>query len=77
MVAASLIKVFFCYERAMTGNWHPVCYHSEPPKKEKVSDGDMPSRSTVHEVPPDCIVGLDEPLFGILMKRFPAPGENN
>lgn len=67
------VKMWFCWERQMTGNWQPVCYHDEQPKKEKVSDGDTPSRSPLYEVPADCLSDFDEPFFGRLKEKFPAP----
>jgi hypothetical protein len=68
-------KLFFCWERASTGRWGPVCYHGAPPKAEKVSDGDRPYRTPVLEVPEDCQDGDGNPLFGRLSERFPAPVE--
>lgn len=66
--------LYFCWERSPTGRWAPVCYHSEMPAREKVSDGDRASRSTVWTVPDDCRDG-EEPLFSRLAATFPAPVE--
>jgi len=66
--------LYYCYERAMTGVWSPVCYHGEKPKNEKISDGDSPSRTVLYEVPEDCVDEFGNPMFGMLMKRWPAPG---
>lgn len=69
------MSIFFCYERAMTGNWQPVCYHGERPKDVKVSDGDAPFRLKLTEVPPDCMDMENEPNLGRLVKRFPLEVE--
>lgn len=63
------MSIFFCYERAMTGNWQPVCYHGEKPGKGKGLVGFV-------EVPADCVDADGSPNFGALQKRFPLPGED-
>jgi hypothetical protein len=62
-----MTSIFFCYERAMTGNWQPACYHDSKPGKHQEVVG-------LVEVPADCMDKTDwgdEPNFGKLVKRFP------
>jgi hypothetical protein len=65
------MKLYFCYEKTMTGNWQPVVYNNDKPLM-KSSNGQVPDRSTLYIVPSDCIVN-DEPLFGKLIEMFPPP----
>jgi hypothetical protein len=60
---------YFCWEKGASGRWGPVCYHGAPPR----SDGDRPTRSTVHGVPDDLIGKDGQPMFGALVERYPAP----
>lgn len=60
--------MWFRYERGLKG-WSPVVYH----QREKPA---APERRQVTEawpVPDDCMSDPDSPLFGELMRRFPAP----
>lgn len=59
--------IWFAWERQPTGNWAPVCYHGDKPRK------DADNRLTLHEVPADCIDADGSPNFGALTKRFPLP----
>jgi hypothetical protein len=68
------MTVYFCWERANFGDWQPVCYHGEQPRPVKISDGDPPFRSPVHEVPDGLVAADGTPNFGRLAKKFPAPG---
>lgn len=61
--------IYFCYERAMTGNWQPACYHDSKPGKDREVVG-------LVEVPADCIDADGSPNFGLLQKRFPLAGED-
>lgn len=61
--------IWFAWERAMTGQWQPVCYHGEKPGKSKEVVG-------LVEVPADCLDVDGSPNFGILQKRFPLAGED-
>ncbi len=68
------VPIYFCWERTMSGQWGPVCYHGEKPPKEKVADGDRPRRSNVWDVPEHCLRATDrEPMFGRLAILYPAP----
>lgn len=67
------MEIWFCWERGMTGQWAPVCYHGEKPKPEKSSADDAPARSVLHSVPGDCVDQEGNALFGRLCDRFPAP----
>lgn len=60
--------IYFCYERTMTGNWQPVCYHGEKPGKGKDVVG-------LVEVPVGLIEIDGSPNIGRLKKLFPLPGE--
>lgn len=66
------MKFYFCWERNFAGVWSPVVYHGEMPKPEKVSDGDRASRTAVIPVKDEFISG-DTPIFGTLVKAYPAP----
>ncbi len=68
------MNFYFCWERNFAGEWHAVVYHGEAPKPEKVSDGDRPTRTTPVLVDPQFISG-DSPIFGALIKAYPAPVE--
>lgn len=63
------MAIYFAWERTMTGNCQPVCYHEEKPGKGKELVG-------LVEVPADCIDTDGSPNFGALQKRFPLPGED-
>ncbi|MCA0341135.1 MAG: hypothetical protein LCH99_15590 [Proteobacteria bacterium] len=63
------MAIWFGYERTMTGNWQPVCYHGDKPGKGKELVG-------LVEVPADCIDTDGSPNFGALQKRFPLSGED-
>lgn len=64
------MTIWFCYERAMTGNWQPVCYHGEKPGKGKTV-------VELVEVPADCVDDDGSPNFGALQRRFPLPREDD
>ena len=61
--------IYFCYERTMTGNWQPVCYHGEKPGKGKDVVG-------LVEVPVGLIEIDGSPNIGRLKKLFPLAGED-
>ena len=60
--------IWFCYERAMTGNWQPVCYHGEKPGKDREVVG-------LVEVPVGLIEVDGSPNIGRLKKLFPLAVE--
>lgn len=59
-----MTRIWFAYERTMTGQWQPVCFHGEKPGKGKTVVG-------LTEVPADCMDMPGEPNLGRLVKRFP------
>lgn len=59
--------IWFCWERQPTGNWAPVCYHGEKPRK--LSE----DRLTLHEVPTEYIDVDGTPRLSALQKVFPLP----
>lgn len=63
------MAIYFAWERTMTGQWQPVCYHGEKPGKGKGLVG-------LVEVPADCVDADGSPNFGALQKRFPLVREN-
>jgi len=65
-----MTQIWFAWERAMTGQWQPVCYHGEKPRDGKTRVG-------LVEVPADCIDADGSPNFGALQRRFPLPGEED
>lgn len=48
----------------------PAVYYGEKPGKAIY--GQTPERSTIWEVPDECMLN-NEPIFGRLKKMFPAP----
>lgn len=67
-------KMWFAYELDFARRWTPVAYHGDKPPKKLGTDVE---RSTLHEVPEDCIGADGEPLFGKLMERFQKPKERD
>lgn len=60
-------KLYFCWEKTMSGRWGPVCYHGAPPVSDAIT------RSAVVGVPGACVGADGGPMFGALAERFPAP----
>lgn len=62
-------NIYFTWERQMTGNWTPVCYHGEKPKA--LSPSDAYRRGTVHKVEDDMIDVDGTPNFAALIRKHP------
>jgi hypothetical protein len=61
--------MFFRWERT-NGRWGPAVYHGEKPKIPK---GEEDRFTAAVKVPFECVGSFDNPLFGKLAQRFPAP----
>jgi hypothetical protein len=66
-VTKPILPIFFCWEKTMSGQWAPVCYHG------RVSPIVQAERSPTYEVPPKFIDIDGSPRFGALMRAYPAP----
>lgn len=62
-------RMYFCWERSYAG-WIPVTYYGEEPGKKM--EGKV-ERSTVYDVPPECIGEDGEPLWRKLKILYPPP----
>lgn len=62
------LTMYFCYEKDFAERWSPVVYHEEKPRKGENSL--TVERSSIWEVPLDCINVNGDPMFGRLMERF-------
>lgn len=64
------MRFYFCWERNFRGDWSPVVYHGEMPRR---NCRDMePDRTVPVEISPEFI-DEDTPNFGRLVKAYPAP----
>ena len=66
--SGAVSNMWFCWERSPRG-WAPVVFHIEKPR---ASD----SRVIMCEVPDNLAHG-GEPMFGLLVERYPAPPAHN